>query len=292
MKIVIAGGSGLIGKVLVEESIARQHTVTILTRNPRNAYHSDKIIIREWDGRALGNWYETIEQADAIINLSGASIASGRWTKSRKTELLESRIHATRILAQAISLTTHRPSVFLNASAVGYYGNVEDVELTEDSPQGRGFLSDLCGRWEREALNVKEFGSRTVLLRTGVVLDKNGGALKKMILPFKLFGGPLGSGSQWISWIHIDDVVKAILFALETKSLQGPINLTSPHPITMRAFAKELGKVLHRPYWLPVPSSLLRILLGEMSSVLLEGQCAIPEKLTAAGFTFTYPTIH
>jgi uncharacterized protein len=292
MKIVIAGGSGQIGKTLVAELAARRHIVTILSRKSYNSPISDKIAIKNWDGQKLGDWCKAIENADVIINLSGASIASGRWTKHRKKELLESRINSTRILAQAVSIANSRPSIFLNASAVGYYGNTGDIELNENLQKGTGFLSDLCGSWEQEALNIRKFGLRVALLRTGVVLDKNGGALKRMILPYRLFaGGHLGSGQQWIPWIHIEDLIKAVIFIIETESLNGPINLTSPNPVTNRIFAINLGKLLHRPSWFTIPSFLLRMILGEIASVVLEGQRALPSKLLSAGFTFKYPSI-
>jgi uncharacterized protein len=292
MKIVIAGGSGQIGKALVTELTARRHIVIVLSRDAYHTPVSDKIKIIKWDGRTPGDWCKAIENTDVIINLSGASIANGRWTGHRKKELLESRIISTQILAQAVSMAINRPSVFLNASAVGYYGNTGDIEVNENSPQGTGFLSNLCSLWEYEALNTSKSGLRVALLRTGVVLDKNGGTLKKMILPFRFFaGGRFGSGRQWISWIHIDDLVKAIIFTIENKNLYGPINLTSPNPVTNKIFTGELGRMLHRPSWLPVPSFLLKIILGEMSSVLLEGQRALPEKLLSAGFTFIHPTI-
>jgi uncharacterized protein len=292
MKIVIAGGSGLIGKSLVNELAARRHNVIVLSRGTYDTSFSNKITIEKWDGRTLGDWCKAIENADVIINLSGASIAGSRWTIHRKKEFFESRINSTRILAQAVSMAITRPSVFLNASAVGYYGNTKDIEVNENSQKGAGFLSDLCGLWEQEALNIRKSGLRIALLRTGVVLDKNGGALKRMIFPFKVFaGGYLGSGQQWIPWIHIDDLIKSVIFIIETESLKGPINLTSPDPVTNRIFAKNLGKILHRPSWFPIPSFLLRMILGEMASVILEGQRALPAKLLSAGFTFTYPAI-
>jgi uncharacterized protein len=291
MKIMIAGGSGSIGRSLTKELISHGHTVIILTRYPSNE-NTNGIIFVKWDGHASGDWCRSLENCDAVVNLSGASIAGGRWTKKRKTELIASRVTTTRALVQAISQTTSHLPVFINASAVGYYGDTGDNIVNENFPNGKGFLAELCNLWEKEALKVKEYGVRVALLRTGVVLDKNSGALKKMTLPFKLFiGGRLGSGSQWIPWIHIEDVVNAIVFIIETRSRQGPIDLTSPQPVTMDVFAKKLGSVLHRPSWFPVPTFILKILLGEMSSVLLEGQRALPEKLIAAGFKFKYPCI-
>jgi uncharacterized protein len=292
MKIVIAGGSGQLGNALVHQFKAKNHTVTVLSRNPEYLKNPADVTMKKWDGKTPGDWCSAMEGADVIINLSGASIGEGRWTDRRKAVLLESRIQSTKILIHAVASMSSLPHTFINASAVGFYGHTDDTIVYENSPRGKGYLSDLCFQWEKEALKVKEFISRVIMLRMGVVLEKNKGALKRMVLPFRFFaGGYLGSGSQWISWIHINDLVNAIIFILRTKGLDGPINLTSPNPLPMKFFAQELGKILHRPSWLPVPPFVLKIVLGEMSTMVLDGQRVLPRKLLTSGFDFQYPTI-
>ena len=292
MNIVIAGGTGQIGKALLRKFKEKNFSVTVLSRTPEHSTDLTDVVLKRWDARTLGDWCAAIEGADIVMNLSGASIAERRWSNNRKRELLESRIQSTRILVQALSSASSRPHTFVNASAIGFYGDTIDTVVNEDSPRGKGYLSELCVQWEEEALTARKFVSRTIILRIGVILEKDQGALKRMVLPFKLWsGGHLGSGTQWIGWIHRDDLVSAILFILGAEKLDGPVNLTSPYPVPMKIFAQELGKVLHRPSWLPVPSLPLRLLLGEMSTIVLEGQRALPDKLLSAGFTFQYPTI-
>lgn len=303
MKIIIAGGSGLIGKKIAEVLIEQGNSVVLLSRNPENIHivsnllaKSDRIgrlEVHKWSAAKLDNLIPIIETSDAVINLSGESIASKRWTVDRKQKILSSRIDSTRALVDAIGQARNKPSVFLNASAVGFYGNVPNGDVTEKYPEGAGFLSDVCGRWEREALKANSYGVRVVLLRTGIVLDKSEGALKKLLVPFNLFvGGPLGNGKQWFPWIHLKDEVDAIVFALKNKELFGPVNLTAPQTVSMNDFCKVLGKVLHRPSWLSVPSPVLKILLGEMAGpLLLQGQKVIPQKLLDSGFKFNFPEL-
>jgi uncharacterized protein (TIGR01777 family) len=242
-----------------------------------------------WDARTLGAWTEELEASGAVINLAGAAIADKRWGEKQKEILRDSRIHATRAIVQAIERAKNKPKVLINASALGYYGDVPEGDVTETSPKGRGFLAELCDQWEKEARVAEKSGVRTVLLRTGIVLGKGGGALSKMIPPFQFFtGGPLGSGRQWVSWIHREDVVGTILFALENDAISGPVNVTAPNPRTMRDFCRDVGKVLNRPSWLPVPAFVLKLMLGEMSEVLLGGQRAIPQKLLAHHYSFRF----
>jgi uncharacterized protein (TIGR01777 family) len=246
----------------------------------------------QWDGRNQGEWIRHVDGADAIINLSGQSLAGKRWSNNRKEQLLLSRTQPTTALVEAIGASEARPRVLINASAVGYYGNVPEEPVTEDHPPGADFLGKTCAAWEAAALRAEELGVRVVLLRSGIVLDKKGGALQRMLLPFRLFaGGSLGSGNQWFPWIHNEDEVRAILFALKRSSISGPVNLAAPEPATMREFTKAIGRVLHRPSLFRVPAFALRAALGEMAEIVLTGQKVIPEKLTRGGFEFRFPTL-
>jgi hypothetical protein len=288
--IVVAGGTGFIGRHLTRSLVAKGHTVTLLTRHP-TLDKEQKIRQVEWDGHHEGRWCEELKSAEAVINLSGASI-SKRWTTRDKGEIIQSRLQPTRTLIQAMKRLESRPKVLINASAIGYYGDLPEGEVTESGIKGSGFLADLCELWEQEARKAEELGLRVVTLRTGIVLGSGGGALGKMLPPFKFFlGGPLGSGRQWFSWIHQEDETGAILFCLENDSIKGPVNLTASNPVTMAHFCRELGRTLHRPCWAPVPSFVLRLLLGEMSEMLLTGQRVIPQKLTRAGYRFRYPLL-
>jgi uncharacterized protein (TIGR01777 family) len=239
-----------------------------------------------------GPWVEKLEGADAVINLAGESIAAKRWTAAQKELIVNSRLDATKVLVDAIGRVSAKPSVLVNASAVGYYGNVESGDVTEDHAKGTGFLADTCVRWEAEANRAKTLGGRVVIIRIGIVLEKGGGALSKMIPPFQMFlGGPLGSGRQWFPWVHREDVIGAILFALQNPNLSGPVNAVSPNPVTMKEFCKALGRAMHRPSSAPVPAFMVKLLLGEMSEMLLTGQRAVPKKLQDAGYRFRYPEL-
>lgn len=294
MKIIVAGGSGFIGSELIRRLINSKHQVVLLSRNPGAARLEEResFKIVQWDGKTIGLWSQFIDGADAVINLSGENVAAKRWSESQKTRLIDSRINPTRAILQTINQATKKPRVLVNASAVGYYGNFGDGDVTESHIKGEGFLSDLCEQWEREAMNAEVHGLRVVLLRIGIVLEPSGGALKKMLLPFKLFiGGSLGSGKQWFPWIHLDDVLNIILFALENDSVSGAVNLSSPSPVTMDEFASSLAKAIRRPSWARVPSFVLKILLGEMSEMLLGGRRIVPKKLIDNGFMFQYPNL-
>jgi uncharacterized protein (TIGR01777 family) len=293
MNIVIAGGNGFIGTALVDALLTRGDKVSVLARNEflTRVGSIDNPSITVWDGKTTGSWAKVLDGADAVVNLSGASIAGGRWTAARKLELIQSRIKSTRALVAAISQCAKRPKVLVNASAVGYYGDVPQGTVAENAPQGRDFLASLCGQWEREAAAAEPLGVRVVAARFGVVLERGGGALAKMATPFKLFGGgPLGSGSQAFPWIHRDDVVGALLFALDQEKISGAINVTGPTPATNREFSSALGRALHRPSWAPAPAFALKLLLGEMADMLLTGQAATPKKLLDAGYKFKYAT--
>lgn len=292
MNIVVAGGTGFIGSSVVRLLSLQGHDVVVLTRNPEKDTLTPDVQLVRWDGATQGDWVAQVRGADAVINLSGESIGAGRWTSSRKDRLLGSRVNSARALLEALRTGQKRPSVFINSSAVGYYGPVEEGEVTEDHAGGEGFLADLCLRWEQEAMAVGELGIRVVILRTGVVIGEGGGALDRMLLPFRLFaGGPIGTGKQWFPWVHRDDVAGVIVFALENPAVSGAVNVVAPGIVDMKRFCAALGAALSRPSWLPVPPLALRALLGEMSGMILTGQRAVPSKLLGLGYTFRYPEL-
>jgi uncharacterized protein (TIGR01777 family) len=244
-----------------------------------------------WQATSSVQNVKDLEGLDAVVHLAGESIAAARWSEKQKKNIRDSRVLGTRHLVEALNRCERRPAALISASAIGYYGDRGDEPLDESSEPGTGFLADICQQWDREALRARDLGIRVVLLRTGLVLSNQGGALPRMLLPFKMFvGGPLGSGRQWISWIHIDDEVEVIRYALAEKQIEGALNATAPHPLMNREFSRELGKVLNRPSLMPVPGFALRFALGEMGErLLLEGQCVLPRKLEAAGYNFRFP---
>jgi len=280
MKVVIGGANGLIGSELARVLRARGDAVIPLVRKPR-----DPGEVR-WDGRSVPAG--ALQGADAAVNLSGASIAARRWSEAYKKEIVDSRVETTRAFVEGMRAARPRPRVFVNASAVGAYGGRGDEELTEESARGADFLAGVCKESEAEALRAEELGVRTVLLRTGVVLARQGGALKQMLPPFKAFvGGPLGDGRQWFPWIHLADELGIILWALQG-NVSGPLNAVSPNPVRMKDFARALGSALHRPAVFSVPALVLRLGLGEMAEVLLEGQRAVPRKALGGGYQFRH----
>lgn len=296
MKIIIAGGTGFIGRHLSHELIERKHEVVILTRNASRGREAlpPEVILEEWDCLSWGSMEKTLSGADAVVNLAGAPIADGRWTPSRKEILRSSRIETTRMIVNAlynVPIPT-RPKLLINASGIGYYGIDGTNPVDELTTPGKGFLADLCVEWEAEAVRAKDYGIRTVCLRTSMVLGNDGGALPKMLLPFKLFlGGPIGDGSQPVSWIHVKDHVRLIATILEHHSFKGPINAASPHPITMKEFCAQLGKLMGRPSWFPVPAFVLKIGLGELSTLMTHGQEVHSLMMQKLGFSFTYPDL-
>ena len=294
MKIIIAGGTGFIGTALINDLTASGHHVTLLTRNAQRVQrHSSGLLDAEqWDGATIGAWSQRLDGVDAVINLTGESIGGKRWSFKQKELLTTSRLNSTNAIVQAIGHATKKPEVLISASAVGYYGNVEDRDVAEDFPCGKDFLATLCKQWEESAMAAKKFGVRVVTPRIGVVLERDGGALKKMLLPFSLFaGGPLGSGKQWFPWVHRDDVVGAFRFALSERSLSGPVNVAAPEYVNMKQFCAALGTVMHRPSWAPVPAVILQMMLGEMSTIVLTGQKVVPQKLLQMKFPFKYPSL-
>lgn len=243
-----------------------------------------------WDGRTANGWGSLVDGADAIINLAGENIGAGRWTDKRKRAILDSRLNAGQAVVQAVEAAAHKPRVVIQASAVGYYGPHSDEEVTEDTPPGSDFLAQLTQDGEASTAGVEALGVRRVVIRTGVVLSKDGGALPRMMMPFRFFaGGRLGNGRQWFPWIHIADEVGAIRFLVENDAARGPFNLSAPVPLTNAAFTRLSGRRLKRPASMAVPAFALRLLFGEMATVLLDGQRAIPRRLLQLGFTFRFP---
>lgn len=292
MNIVLAGGTGFIGSALVDALIARGDKVVLLTRSAAKAAGRTKAALREWDAKNPGPWRQDLDGADAVINLCGENVADGRWTLERKLALIKSRVDSTRALVEGIGAAARKPKVLINASAVGYYGGKASGECAEDAAQGSDFLAALCGQWEREALAAEKHGTRVCRARIGVVLEEGGGALSKMLLPFKLgVGGPLGSGRQAFPWIHRADAVGAILFLLGDAKASGAYNFAAPGIVTNAEFSSALGRALHRPAFLPAPAFALKIALGEMADMLLGGQRATPKRLLAAGYAFKHPTV-
>lgn len=293
MKVVVTGSTGFIGAPLCRELTNAGHEVVALSRNAASARKAfgTGIKVVGWDPATGEIPLSAIDGADAIVNLAGESIAAGRWTRERKERILASRIQAVRGLVETTRRAANPPKVMVNASAIGFYGPHGDEEIREDDPPGDDFLARVCVAWEAEAKKAEALGLRVVLVRIGVVLGEGGGALAQMLTPFKLFaGGPIGTGRQWFSWIHRDDVIGIIRLALEHEEVRGPINATGPQPLTMRDFARTLGRVLGRPSWLPVPAFILRAALGDMADMLLTGQRVLPAKATAAGYRFRFET--
>lgn len=291
MNVVIAGGTGLIGSQLVELLLKDDHHIYILTRNANNKKKTAKITYVNWLNEG-DKPEKKLQNIDVVVNLAGQSI-NNRWTRAEKKRILSSRISATKNCLTLIENLSKKPNVFLNASAVGFYGTSQTNTFTEaDKKAGTDFLASVVAQWEAEATKAEDLGIRTVLLRFGVVLAKDGGALGKMLLPYKLFaGGTIGSGQQWLSWVHIDDAVKIIRFAIKNEQIIGPINITAPNPKQMKNFGKTLATVLNRPHWLPAPSLALKLLLGEMSMLVLQGQKAIPKKAEESGYQFQFPEL-
>ncbi len=296
MKIAITGATGFVGSHLVRRLHAEGKRVLVLTRNavssqkvfPSAAFPNVEIVTYT---TTSGAWQNAIATCDGVVNLAGEPIAEERWTPERKQEILNSRKLSTQKIVEAIVSANPQPSVLVNASAIGYYGTSQTATFDETSSVGKDFLAQVCQEWEAEARKVQDAGVRLVILRFGIVLG-NGGALGKMITPFKLFaGGPLGNGQQWFSWIHLDDVVNLILQALSRPEMQGVYNATAPHPVRMAEFSKTMGQVMNRPSWLPVPAFALEALLGDGAMVVLEGQQVLPQRTLDSGFEYQYPNL-
>ncbi|MDZ8223689.1 TIGR01777 family oxidoreductase [Nostoc sp. ChiVER01] len=297
MKVAITGATGFVGSGLVQRLHAKGHKIVVLTRNttfaqkvfPSETFPNVEIVA--YTPNTSGSWQSVIASCDGVVNLAGEPIGEGRWTPERKQEILNSRKLGTQKIVEAITNANPKPTVLINASAIGYYGTSETATFDETSQSGSDFLAQVCQIWEAEARKVKDAGVRLVILRFGIVLG-NGGALDKMITPFKLFaGGPIGSGRQWFSWIHVDDLVSLILEALTKPEIEGVYNGTAPNPVTMADLSQTLGKVMNRPSWLPVPSFAIEALLGDGAMVVLEGQQVLPKRTLETGFEYKYPNL-
>jgi len=293
--IIISGATGFIGKALTRELAESGYDIAVLTRDREKAkaQFRDRAIIAEWDGQTSQGWLELASCARALINLAGENIGAGRWTKKRKKLIVGSRLNAGRAVVDAVRRAPAKPKTVIQASAVGYYGPREDEPLDESATAGEGFLADTVRQWELSTQEVEDAGVRRVVIRSGLVLGKDGGVLPRFLRPFRLFlGGPLGTGRQWFSWVHWKDEVGAIRFLLEREDLHGVFNVASPQSLTMREFAKTLGRVIKRPSWFPVPAFLPRLIFGEMAKeTLLAGQKVLPDALLKAGYIFQYPEI-
>ena len=288
MKILIGGSHGLVGTALIKSLEAEGHEIFRLVRHAPTS----KTEV-EWSPDRYSIALARIEGFDAVVNLAGESIAEGRWTDEKKRRIRESRVKGTKLLGDALANLTVPPKTFVCASAIGYYGNRGDELLTETSAPGDDFLAKVCAEWEQATALAAEKGIRVVNARFGVILDNNGGALKKMLPPFRMgVGGRIGSGKQWMSWIALDDVIVGIKFALANESARGPVNFVSPNPVTNAEFTKTLGKALSRPTIFPIPSFAIKLMFGEMGeALLLGGQRVAPVRLVGGGFEFSYPQL-
>ncbi len=293
MKIVLTGATGFIGRSLTNEFLKHGDDLVILTRSNAEKFPPNpKLKFVKWNPADQTSIADAVDGSDAVINLAGESIIKKRWTQTQKKKILESRVNATQIIANSIKKVSNRPKILINASAVGYYGPHGNESLAEDAKAGNGFLTDVCKAWEAHAIRVEDFDVRVIRLRIGIVLDRDGAALKFMVPPFKMFmGGWLGSGNQWMSWITREDLIRLILFCLDNPNVRGAVNGTAPQPVTNKAFSMVLAQVLKRPCFMPVPSFALKLLLGEVSEMLLTGQRVIPKKVQDLGFSFRSPEI-
>lgn len=294
MKVLIFGGAGFIGQNIIKELLAGGYEIYVMTRNRQKAATrlESEVNIIEWDNGCPLDFTGDLKDIDIVINLAGESIANHRWFSPVKERIISSRLRTTCTIVAAINNHTMEPRLLINASAVGYYGACEDEEILETREPGADFLANVCRVWEREAYKVESDLTRVVTTRFGMVLGNGGGALNRMLLPYKFnVGGPLGSGKQWISWIHIKDLTRMIRFIIDHEEVKGPINVTSPTPVRMKDFSKVLGSVLKKPSWMPVPEFLLKIALGEMSGIVVKGQRVIPQKVMKEGFEFKFPDV-
>jgi uncharacterized protein (TIGR01777 family) len=289
-RVLITGGSGLIGRALSASLAADGYEVIVLSRNPERATGLlSGVRAERWDGRTAQGWGALADGAWAVVNLAGENISAGRWTADRKLRMRESRLNAGRAVVEAIEAAKARPAVVIQASGVGYYGPRGEEDVSESAPAGNDYLAGLAVAWETSTVGVEAMGVRRVIIRTGIVLSRKGGALPRMMLPFRFFmGGRLGSGRQWLPWIHIADEVGAIRFLMENEKANGPFNICAPNPVTNADFSRFLGRRMGRPAIVPTPAFLLRLAFGEMAGMLLSGQKAVPGHLTRLWYVFRF----
>ena len=297
MKIAVTGATGFIGTRLVEKLQEQQHQIVVFTRNVDNARKVfppakfPQVDIVTYTPTQSGPWQANISGCDGVVNLAGESIADGRWTDARKRSIMESRQVGTEKIVEAIAQSDSKPSVLVSSSAIGYYGTSETAMFDETSAPGNDFLAEVCKNWEAAAQKVTDSGTRLAIIRTGIVLGM-GGAIAKMYMPFQFFaGGPIGSGRQWFSWIHRDDLANLMIAALTQPNMSGIFNGTAPNPVRMTNFCKAMGDAMNRPSWLPVPGFALEALLGDGAQVVLEGQQVYPKQTLASGFKYQYETL-
>ncbi|NJN37465.1 MAG: TIGR01777 family protein [Acaryochloridaceae cyanobacterium CSU_3_4] len=297
MKVAVTGATGFVGQRLIERLQADGHGIVALVRSPEKAAklfpenRFPKVERVTYQSQVSGAWQQALSGCDGVVNLAGEPLVGDRWTSKRKQAIIDSRAVGTQKIVEGIAAADPQPKVLVNASAIGYYGTSETAVFDESSPPGHDFLAEVCQAWEKAAQTVTATGTRLVIFRLGIVLGM-GGALAKMLPPFQLFaGGPLGTGQQWFSWVHRDDLVDFIVEALTDTSKSGVYNATAPNPVRMKELCDSLGKILHRPSWLPVPDFALELLLGEAAELVLKGQNVQPQKTQGAGFQYQYSTI-
>lgn len=293
MRVLITGGTGFIGQALARSLLADGYEVIALSRRPERAQGLPPgMRVVPWDARTAEGWGPLVEGAAAIVNLAGESIAGGPWTAERKRRIRDSRVNAGRAVVAAVQAAAQKPGVVIQASAVGYYGPHGDEEVTEDTSPGDDFLAHVAVDWEASTVPVEALGVRRVIIRTGLPLSREGGVFPFFLLPFRFFvGGPLGSGRQWLPWIHIADEIGAIRFLMENEQAHGPFNLSAPNPVTNAEFSRTLGRVMRRPSLMRVPAFALRLALGELSTLMLSGQRQIPRRLLDMGYRFRFPEL-
>lgn len=298
MRVIIAGGSGLIGRELTSLLTSTGDEVVILSRNPQKVLNLPREARAvKWDGRTLEDWAGEVASTNAIVNLTGENLSGegmfpSRWTEERKSRLVHSRVNSGEVLTKAVAQSANKPAVFIQASGIGFYGTEQTKQLTEEDQAGSDFSAKLCLKWEASSQPLETMGVRRVVIRNGVVLSTKGGALRPILLPFRLYvGGPLGSGQQVYSWIHIMDEVSAIQYLIHDPQARGVFNLTSPNPATNAEFGRTIAHVMKRPYYFPVPAFVMRLAFGEVATMVLEGQRVMPAKLLTSGYTFKYPLL-
>lgn len=298
MRVIIAGGTGFIGRLLTKKLVADNHQIFILSRSPgRDRPLPPNVKLVGWDARTANGWGELVNESEVIVNLAGENIGGDgflpdRWTPAKKAKIINSRLDAGRAIVEAVTAAKRKPRLFIQASAIGYYGVHGDEWLDESSPAGTDYLAQTCVQWEDSTAPVETMGVRRLVTRIGVVFSRKEGALPRLLVPYRLFGGgPFGSGRQWWSWIHPNDVAGSLYYLMQQPTAAGPINLTAPNPLTNREVGKTLGHVLRRPSWLPVPAFAMRLLVGEVATIVLDGQRVMPKQLQNLGYKFQFPTL-